>query len=114
MPVAKMTESQRRWEAWFDAYARIDDAWPDRLQVPCPEGDGGVVRIAYLAGPRESTGMAILWCEVGRTGIFLHRVRIPDAAPRFPVDSDDDELDKVIPPDVHLWPPDPVAEELPD
>jgi hypothetical protein len=109
-----MTESQRRWEAWFAAYVRIDKASPDRVEVPCPDGDGGVVRIAFVADPGDDVGMAYLWCDVGRAGIFLHRVGIPAGAARFSFDADEDEMDKVIPPDVHFLPPDPYVAESRD
>jgi hypothetical protein len=108
--VTDLSESRRRWQAWFDAYGRISDGWPNQVDVECPDGDGGIVRIAFVAGRQVGRGQAYLWCDVGRDGIFLHRVGIPEGAPRFPVDADDDEIDKVIPPDIHFFPPEPAAE----
>ncbi|MEV6494317.1 hypothetical protein AB0M20_37715 [Actinoplanes sp. NPDC051633] len=112
--MAGMTASQRRWEAWFDAYAKIDGGWPERIELPCPEGDGGRVQIAYLAGREGGKGMVFVWCDRCRTGIFLHRVRIPDDAPRLPHGATEDEIDKIIPPDTVFLPPDPAIEPLPD
>jgi hypothetical protein len=105
--MAEMTDSQRRWEAWYAAYVRIEEAWPERIEVPCPDGDGGTVRIAFVADPGDERGMVFLWCDVCRTGISLHRVRVPDGAPRLPFDGDDEQFDAVVPPDVFLLPPDP-------
>jgi hypothetical protein len=104
----EMTESQRRWEAWFDAFTKIRDAWPGPADVPCPEGDGGELHISYTGDPADRIGYAILWCDVSRNGIFVHRVGIPEGADMLPFDATI-EQQRAVMPEVHLIPDDPYT-----
>ncbi|GIE98197.1 hypothetical protein [Paractinoplanes rishiriensis] len=105
----EMTESQRYWETWFDAFTRIRDAWPAPVDVPCPDGDGGKLRITYTGDPEDRIGFATLWCDVGRNGIFLHRVGIPSGAPMLSFDATDEERAEQIPAGIRLIPEDPYT-----
>ncbi|MCY1141863.1 hypothetical protein OWR29_28030 [Actinoplanes sp. Pm04-4] len=104
--MAEMTDSQRTWEAWFDAFTRIRDAWPERIYVPCPDGDDGRLHITYTGSPENRIGFATLWCDVGRNGIFLPRVGIPEGADMLSFDATPEERAAVIP-DIRLIPTDP-------
>jgi hypothetical protein len=103
-----MTESQRRWEAWFSAFSQLHAAWPDKVDVPCPESDGARLRAAYLGDPVSRIGTAFAWCETGRHGIYVSRVAIPPGADMLPFDAPDSEQDLLIPPDIEFLPPDPA------
>jgi hypothetical protein len=104
----EMTESNRRWEAWFDAFTKIREAWPARLDVLCPEGDQGRMRITYTGSPETRIGFATMWCDVGHHGIFLPRVGIPAGAEMLPFDATPEERAAVIP-DISLIPTDPYT-----
>ena len=93
----KMTESQGTWEAWFDAFTRIRDAWPTPVDVRCPDGDGGRLHITYTGDPESRIGFATLWCEVGRNGIFLPRVGIPQGAEMLGFDATPEQRAAAIP-----------------
>lgn len=102
----EMTESQRTWEAWFDAFTRIRDAWPERIDVPCPDGDRGKLHITYTGNPESRVGFATLWCDAGRNGIFLPRVGIPDGAEMLSFNATPEERAAAIP-EIRLIPTDP-------
>ncbi|WP_229072236.1 hypothetical protein [Actinoplanes sp. DH11] len=101
-----MTDSSRRWEAWFDAFTKIRDAWPTRVDVPCPDGDQGKLCITYTGSRDSRVGFATMWCDVGRDGIFLPRVGIPEGAEMLSFDATPEERAAVIP-DISLIPTDP-------
>jgi hypothetical protein len=103
-----MTDSQRRWEAWFAAFSRVHAAWPDQVDVPCPNGDGGRVRVAYIGDPARRIGMAFAWCDTCRQGIYLSRVGIPEGAPMLAFGVSEADQAAVIPPDLELLDPDPA------
>ena len=102
--MAEPTQPQRLWESWYQAFAGIQEAWPRRLDVPCPQGDGGSVRVAYVGDPETRRGTAFVWCPVGRHGICLTRVGIPAGADMLP----DAEHEALVPPNVDFLPPDPA------
>ncbi|GAA1643094.1 hypothetical protein [Actinoplanes couchii] len=104
----EMTDSNRRWEAWFTAFTTMRDAWPARVDVPCPDGDQGRLHITYTGNPESRVGFATMWCEVGRNGIFLPRVGIPDGAEMLPFDATPEERAAVLP-DINLIPADPYT-----
>ncbi len=106
--MSEMTDSQRTWEAWFDAFTKIRDAWPERIDVPCPDGDPGRLHITYTGNPENRIGFATLWCDVGRNGIFLSRVGIPDSADMLTFEATPEERAAVIP-DIRLIPTDPFT-----
>ena len=106
--MSEMTDSQRTWEAWFDAFTAIRDAWPTRIEVPCPDGDGGRLHITYTGNPESRIGFATLWCDVGRNGIFLSRVGIPEGADMLTFDATPEERAAVIP-NIRLIPADPYV-----
>jgi hypothetical protein len=103
-----MTESQQVWESWVHAFARVRDAWPEQIDVPCPNSDGGHVRVAYIGDPQTRIGMAFAWCDICREGIYLSRVGIPDGAPMLTFDASAAEQAAVIPADLKLLDPDPA------
>jgi hypothetical protein len=103
-----MTESQRRWESWYQAFVRISEAWPQAIDVPCPNSDHGRVRVSYTGDPETRIGTAIVWCPDCRQGIYLSRVGIPPDAEMLSFDATQDEEDAAVPPDVTLLPPDPA------
>ena len=104
--MAEMTESQRYWESWFDAFTEIRDAFPKPVDVRCPDGDGGKLLVSYTGDPEERIGFAILWCDVGRNGIFLHRVGIPVGAEMLSFEATPEERATRIPPDIRMIPTD--------
>ena len=104
----EMTESNRRWEAWFDAFSRIREAWPARLDVLCPDGDQGRMHITYTGSPESRIGFATMWCDVGHHGIFLPRVGIPEGAEMLSFDATPEERAALIP-DITLIPTDPYT-----
>ena len=106
--MTEMIESQRNWEAWFDAFTRIRDAWPERIEVPCPDGDAGRLHITYTGSPDSRIGFATLWCNLGRNGIFLPRVGIPEGADMLSFDATPEVRAAVIP-DIRLIPTDPYS-----
>ena len=106
--MAEITESQRLWEAWFQAFSKIREAWPEPTDVPCPNGDGGRVRIAYIGDPNTRIGTAFIWCDVCRQGIFLSRVGIPEGADMLTFDASDEEQEAIIPNNIEFLPPDPI------
>ncbi|MFC7532213.1 hypothetical protein [Actinoplanes sp. GCM10030250] len=93
----EMTEGNRRWEAWFDAFTKIRDAWPAWEDVPCPDGDHGRLHITYTGSQESRVGFATLWCDVGRNGIFLSRVGIPEGVEMLDFDASPEERAAVIP-----------------
>ncbi|MEU4161168.1 hypothetical protein [Actinoplanes sp. NPDC026670] len=103
-----MTESNRRWEAWFDAFTRMRDAWPDRIEELCPDGDQGRMHITYTGSPETRVGFATMWCDVGRHGIFLPRVGIPEGAEMLGFDATPEQRAAVIP-NITLIPTDPYS-----
>ncbi|WP_045748127.1 hypothetical protein [Actinoplanes rectilineatus] len=103
-----MTDADRRWEAWFDAFTRIRDAWPDQIDVPCPDGDHGQLHITYTGDPVSRVGFATIWCDAGRNGIFLSRVGIPEGAEMLSFDATPEQRAAVIP-DIDLIPTDPYG-----
>ena len=38
-----MTEAQQQWEAWYQAFQQLREAWPADIDVPCPNTDHGRV-----------------------------------------------------------------------
>jgi hypothetical protein len=102
----EMTDSQRTWEAWFDAFMRIQEASPGRIDLPCPDGDHGRLHITYTGNQETRIGFATLWCDVGRNGIFLPKVGIPDGADMLAFDTTPEERAAVIP-EIRLIPTDP-------
>ncbi len=74
--------------------------------MPCPDGDGGRLRITYTGSPQSRVGFATLWCDVGRNGIFLPRVGIPEGAEMLTFDATPEERAAVIP-EIRLIPTDP-------
>jgi hypothetical protein len=105
--LAQMTESQKVWESWFQAFKRVHAAWPEQAEVPCPRGDG-FVRVAYVGDPVDRIGTAYAWCDDCDEGIYLTRVGIPEGAPLLPYDAPEAEKDAVIPPDLEFLDPDPA------
>jgi hypothetical protein len=101
----EMTDSQRTWEAWFDAFMRFQDA-PGQTEIPCPDGDQGRLHITYTGNPESRMGFATLWCDVGRNGIFLPRVGIPDGADMLTFDTTPEERAAATP-EIRLIPADP-------
>jgi hypothetical protein len=93
----EMADSQGTWEAWFDAFTRIRDAWPEPIDVACPDGDHGRLQITYTGSPESGIGFATLWCDVGRNGIFLPRVGIPEGAEMLSFAATREERAAVIP-----------------
>jgi hypothetical protein len=104
--MAKMTEQQRVWEAWMDAFSRVHEAAPADVAVGCPSCGKGKVRVSYTGDPESRIGYAIAWCDVCLRGIYLSRVRIPDGVDMLTFESTDAERDAVVP-DVELIAPDP-------
>jgi hypothetical protein len=102
----EITESQRYWESWFDAFTRIRDAFPQPVDVACPDGDGGKLHLTYTGDPEDRIGFATLWCDVGRNGIFLDRVGIPSGAEMLTFDATPEERATRIPPGIRLIPTD--------
>jgi hypothetical protein len=109
--VPGMTETQRVWEEWFRAFSRIQAAWPAEVDVPCPQGDGGRVRVGYIGNPVSRIGVAYAWCDAERHGIYLTRVGIPPGAPMAAYDAPEEEQDAIVPPDLELLDPDPALPE---
>ncbi|MBL7256221.1 hypothetical protein [Paractinoplanes lichenicola] len=105
-PLPDMAGAQRRWEAWFDAFTRIRDAWPVRVEALCPDGDGGRLHITYTGSSESRIGFATLWCDVARDGIFLPRVGIPEGAEMLAFDATPEERAAVMP-EIRLIPTDP-------
>ncbi|MEU8657286.1 hypothetical protein [Actinoplanes philippinensis] len=103
-----MTESNRRWEAWFETFSRIREAWPTRLDARCPDGDQGRMHITYTGSPESRIGFATMWCDVGHHGIFLPRVGIPEGAEMLSFDATAEERAAVIP-EIDLIPTDPYS-----
>ena len=46
-----MTEAERRWESWYQAFTTVFEAFPQPIDVPCPEGDGGHVHLTFYGFP---------------------------------------------------------------
>ena len=105
-----MTDAQRLWESWYQAFVKISEAWPAEVNVPCPNSDHGRVRVSYTGDPETRIGTAIVWCPDCRQGIYLSRVGIPPGAEMLPFDATQEEEDAAVPPDVVLLPPDPAPE----
>ncbi|WP_157441710.1 hypothetical protein [Actinoplanes awajinensis] len=99
----EMPDAGRRWEAWFDAFTKIRDAWPEPIDVPCPDRDQGRLHITYTGSPETRIGFATIWCDAGRNGIFLSRVGIPEGAEMLSFDATPEERAAVIP-DIRLIP----------
>lgn len=108
-PVA-MTESQRLWNSWYQAFLQISRAWPAEINVPCPNSDHGRVRVSYTGDPETRIGMAVVWCPDCRQGIYLSRVGIPPGAAMLTFDATEEEADAAVPSDVVLLPPDPAPD----
>jgi hypothetical protein len=81
-----MSEAERRWESWYQAFIRVVEAFPEPIEVPCPEGDGGRIRLTYYAFPGSSKGSVTAWCDRCHHGIWLGRVGIPEGAQVYPFD----------------------------
>lgn len=109
-----MTEGRREWEAWFDAFTRIRDAWPTKISVSCPGCGEGSVQVSYTGDPETRIGYAIAWCESCKRGIYLSRVAIPPGAEMLTFDATDQERDAAVPPDVYLLSPDPGSDDSDD
>lgn len=101
-----MTESQRVWEAWMDAFLRIHAAAPKPVSVDCPSCGRGNVHVTYTGDPSTRIGYAIAWCDACLKGIYLSRVEIPDGAEMFTFDTPEAEVDALVP-NVTLIQPDP-------
>jgi hypothetical protein len=103
-----MTDSQRLWESWYQAFLKVHEARPADVDVPCPNSDHGRVRISYTGDPETRIGMAIVWCAECRQGIHLSRVGIPAGADMLTFDATEAEEDAAVPPDIEILPPDPA------
>lgn len=104
-----MTESQRLWEAWMDAYVQLISTLA-AARVVCPSHGDGRVHVAFTGDPATRTGYATVWCDVCHEGIAVDRVGVPQGVPMLPFGMDRTERAAVIPPDVVLLPPDPWLE----
>ncbi|GLY98329.1 hypothetical protein [Actinoplanes sp. NBRC 103695] len=80
----EMTAAQRRWESWYQAFISVVEAFPEPVEVPCPEGDGGFIRLTYYGLPGSSKGSVTAWCDRCYHGIWLGRVSIPTGAQVYP------------------------------
>jgi hypothetical protein len=100
----EMTEAERLWESWYDAFLEVLEALPERADVRCPEGDGGRVHLTYYAQPGMRVGSATVWCDVGRNGIFLDRVGVPEGADVLPFGAAPEQRSGVIPEGITLIP----------
>ncbi|MFF5296782.1 hypothetical protein [Paractinoplanes globisporus] len=89
----EMTEAERVWEAWFEAYARLRDGH----DAPCPDGDGGRLHLTYYGRPGSRIGSVTVWCDLGRNGIFLDRVGIPETVVPLPFDATPEQRASAIP-----------------
>ncbi|WP_189080305.1 hypothetical protein [Mangrovihabitans endophyticus] len=103
-----MTSAQAVWESWFRAFLTIHQAWPDAVEVACPDGDGGRMRVGYLADPDTRLGTAMAWCDKCRRGIYISRVSVPEGAPMAGFEASAAEQASVVPPDLELFDPDPA------
>lgn len=83
----EMTEAERRWESWYQAFSKVFEAFPQPIDVPCPEGDGGRIRLTFYGNPDSRTGSVTAWCDRCHHGIWLGRVGIPAGARTYPFDS---------------------------
>ena len=108
--MAELTEPQRQWEAWYEAFQKLREAWPADIVVPCPNTDHGRVRISYTGDPTTQIGTAIVWCADCRQGIYLSRVGIPADAAMLPFDAPEEAHDAAVPPDIKILPPDPLTQ----
>ncbi|GIM89933.1 hypothetical protein [Paractinoplanes toevensis] len=91
------TKAERRWESWYEAYNKVVEPFPEPVDVPCPEGDGGHIRLTYYARPGSPAGSVTAWCDRCYHGIWLDRVGIPAGAEVYsfedgPTDRPDIEL----------------------
>jgi hypothetical protein len=98
----EMTEAERRWESWFAAWQTMLDSWPEPVEVACPEGDGGRVRLTYYALPGSRVGSVKVWCDKGLHGIFMGRVGIPAGAKVTPFGASPEEREAI--PEITLFP----------
>jgi len=95
----EMSEEERRWEAWYQAFVKVLEGFPQQVDVPCPEGDGGHIHLTYYGYPDSRTGSVMAWCDRCHHGIWLGRVSIPAGAQVYPFESRPEEV-----PDIELIP----------
>ncbi|NJC86188.1 hypothetical protein [Planosporangium mesophilum] len=101
-----MTEQQRVWDAWLDAFSLVHEAAPADIDVACPSCGKGKVRITYTGDPERRVGYAIAWCDLCLRGIHLCRVAIHPDVEMLTFGSSDAERRAVVP-NVELIAPDP-------
>lgn len=104
--MADMTESQRLWRAWLDAYSQVVDALPDKASVLCPSHADGTVQVAFTGDLEERIGYVIVWCGACLEGIALDRLHVPEGVPMLPFDASEEQRAAVVPPNVRLLAPD--------
>ncbi|XVU22910.1 hypothetical protein ACQPZJ_37400 [Actinoplanes sp. CA-054009] len=75
------------WESWYQAFTKVYAAFPEPIDVPCPEGDGGHIQLTFYGNPDSRTGSITAWCDRCYHGIWLGRVGIPAGTPRYPFGS---------------------------
>lgn len=81
-----MTEAERRWESWYQAFIQVFEAFPRPIDVPCPEGDSGHIRLTFYGFPDSRKGSVTAWCDRCHHGIWLGRISIPAGARVHPFD----------------------------
>jgi hypothetical protein len=80
----EMTAAERRWESWYEAFIKVLEAFPQPIDVPCPEGDGGHIHLTFYGYPDSRRGSVTAWCDRCHHGIWLGRVTIPAGAEVHP------------------------------
>jgi hypothetical protein len=83
----EMTEAERRWESWYQAFIKVFEAFPQPIEVSCPELDGGHIHLTFYGYPGSRTGSVTAWCDRCRHGIWLGRVGLPAGAQVNPFES---------------------------
>ncbi|MEU4241804.1 hypothetical protein [Actinoplanes sp. NPDC026619] len=91
----EMTEAERRWESWYQAFLKVLETFPQPADVPCPEADDGRIHLTYYGYPGSRTGSVTVWCDRCHHGIWLGRVGIPAGAQVHPFDSSPDGMPEI-------------------
>jgi hypothetical protein len=92
------------YQAWENAFADVYDALPGSAHVSCPNCDHDTLTLVFIGDPEERIGHAHFWCTHCGFGIHVSRIDIPAGVPMHSFETPPEELDRIIPDYVAVYP----------
>lgn len=93
-----MSENRASHAEWMDAFRSVYDRLPAESHDRCPNCGHRELRLVLVGRPTEAdVGLGYFWCKHCRWGLRWSRVQIPKGVLVVPAETDQVELDQMIP-----------------